>query len=104
MQKTEQNFATNNARQAWQGLENITGCSLKKGTNINVDLEELNDFYARFGDRTNKWSYPETDQDHYQHQVTFNPEEVCKQFHSVNSRKAAGSDGLSSNVIKLCAE
>ena len=102
--KIEQNFATNNARQAWQDLKNLTGYSLKKDTNINVHLEELNDFYARFDDRTNKWSYPETDQSHYQYQITFNPEEVCKQFRSVNSRKAAGPDGLSSNVIKLCAE
>ena len=102
--KIENQFKSNDTKQAWRGLETITGYSTKKSPNINVDINELNKFYARFDDPKVIREFPEDNSREDTDVVVFSPEEVCKQFRSVNPRKAAGPDGVSSSVIKNCAE
>ena len=103
-QKLEENFKNNNTRQAWISLKQITGYSMKKVPNISVDIDDLNGFYARFDDSRIKRKYPEVGSIEDVTSVYFSPNEVKKQFMSVNPRKASGPDGVSSRVIKLCAE
>ena len=69
-----------------------------------MDIDELNKFYARFDDARVTRVYPEGNSNSDQGIIAFSPEEVRRQFQSVNPWKAAGPDGVNSNVVKHCAE
>ena len=73
--KIEGNFQSNDNKQAWIGLKNLTGYSTKKQLNINVDIDELNKFYARFDDARVTRVYPEGNSISDQGIIAFSPEE-----------------------------
>lgn len=108
--KLEQHFTKNNAREAWKGLNTITGKGVKKSTpavsDVNQFADDLNKFYARFDSEDaaseveklkNSLCESNNKQD-----LVINVSEVEKQFKTLNSRKSAGPDKISPILLKLC--
>ena len=74
----------------------------------NLDLDELNDFYARFDtadlsgemENTNMvLNRSKTDEEN----IIFRENETYLLFHRINERKACGPDGMKGKVLKSCA-
>ena len=106
--KIENLFKTD-SKSAWAGLRGLTGMSKSKNTpdveNPEIFCNELNKFFARFDTHdfsgvrrviTNFLGSREAEP------ITVTEEAVSKSLRSVKIGKAAGPDGISSSVIKLC--
>ena len=110
-EKVENQFKTNNSRQAWQGVKNMIGCSKKSSTISTSDdqkyAEDLNAFYARFDTRdysSERKAVVDKIKNEYCENIIFSPETVKLHFSHLNVRKAPGPDGLSGMVLKKCCE
>ena len=110
--KVEDLLKSNRSRDAWQGLNLLSGRKQKPGSiqpeNDTVFATELNDFYARFDSRDETTemskitkSIREKLPSHSPIQVT--TEEVERSFRKQKQRKAAGPDGISGRVVRMCS-
>ena len=101
--KVESQFNASNMRRMWQGLQSITDCKMKTSPVADIDVllpDNLNNFFARFEDNTVPLTRPATKAC----RLSFNMANVSKTFQLVNPRKAAGPDGISSRVLRACAD
>ncbi|XP_073772589.1 uncharacterized protein [Danio rerio] len=103
--KIEGYLHSNNSRQVWQGIQNITNYR-PNPRSVGVDntlAEELNCFFARFEQQSaeeatlHSLSNPS-------HVFTVEEDDVRKVLRTVNPRKAAGPDGITGRVLKDCAD
>ena len=105
--KVEQQFCTNNPKQAWEGLNRMMGRERKEPVDNFMDLPFLNDlnsFYGRFDSPGNKakcnavlTNTPQTTTIH------LSVEEVRHCLSRTNPHKAPGPDGLRGRALKACA-
>ena len=112
--KLEDNFSKNNSKQAWQGLQHITGYKLKsptlqKSNDTDKLCNDLNHFYNRFNDDSDidkiKCTLKELTDLSNSNNDSLNVEEkqVLEQFLKLNSKKAAGPDHIAPYILKSCA-
>lgn len=103
--KIEDHFHSNNSKQVWLGVRNITNHKTRpKAVSGNAALaEELNCFFARFEQTAPEAiiSLPPVNSN-YIFSVT--EHDVRQVLRSVNPRKAAGPDDVSGRVLKDCAD
>jgi hypothetical protein len=104
--KIEQQFSSHNASAVWKGLQTITQYK-QKATISNDDPtlpDKLNHFYARF-DRLNTTSMPPTNNSGVcDPPFVVQESDVRKLLRRQNVKKASGPDGVSSSVLKQCAD
>lgn len=104
--KIEGYLKSNNAKDAWKGLKNITGY-VNKSSKLPSDDEEklasdLNYFYARFEkDASEIIPVPQANPD--SPSIVLSVENVRKCLKSVKAHKASGPDNISSKVLKECS-
>ena len=112
-QKVEGLFKENNTKAAWKGLKELTGQS--KCNNKEIDIirelgsaDRLNSFYGRFDTRDFS---KEREQLKSTLEATVNntnfelPKNlVQKALNKIQTRKAAGPDGLNTKVLKSCRQ
>ena len=105
--KIEENFASQNSRELWQQLQQITNYkpAAKAADALVMNLpDSLNDFYSRF-DKKNTTPPPCTGKPS-QCDPPFTVEEVAvrRLFSHLNGRKATGPDNISPRLLKNCAD
>ena len=107
--KIENLFKTNNSKDAWKGLKQLSGfgskCCLPEPDDIHLYVNELNAFYARFDDKDfhnacidmlnliDGQMYP---------RIVLSEEEVVHALNRAKPGKASGPDKICSRVIKTC--
>lgn len=107
MRRIDDHLTDNDPRQVWQGGRHITNFKGSNPTTANADAllaEKLIRFFAVLrlkGPNLNTPSPPATNTE--THALTVQEHEVRRAHRSVNSRKAAGPDGLPQKVLKACA-
>jgi hypothetical protein len=102
-EKVESQFNGSNTRRMWQGLQSITDYKKKTSpvADINILLpDKLNNFFALFEDNT----VPLTRTSTKACGLSFSVANVSKTFKRVNPRKTAGPDGITSRVLRACAD
>ena len=110
--KLEGYFKINRTRDAWHGLNKITGYKTKSTTSLDTTdtniCDNLNAFYARFNREEHSHSAQELkdtlssqDSENVTHIQT---EEVRKSFKSLNANKACGPDNIQPRILKTCAD
>ena len=98
--KVELQFNGSDTRGMWQGLQSITDYK-KKTSPVAVLLpDRLNNFFAHFEDNTVPLTWPATKACGLSLSMA-NVNKTCK---CVNPRKAACPDGISSHVLRACAD
>ena len=102
--KLEAQFESGDVRTTWQGLRTITDYRGRARTVETPSASlpgELNTFYARFesGGTTQPLPAPPVDTS----PLTILEADVRRAFQRVNTRKAAGPDGIPGRVLKACA-
>ncbi len=110
-EKVERQFRTNNLKDAWQGLKQLSGYQTKqKISEQNITKEyanELNTFFARFdihnfeNNNANLRSLLSNTNDR---RIEISLKEVCNSLKRVKTGKACGPDGVSARVLKSCRE
>ncbi len=105
--KVEEQFNTNNARNMWQGINNITGFKGNKLATVNNATslpDELNHFYARFEahNTTHTESAPAAAAEEVS-ALSISVADVTRSFWRLNIRKAVGPDGIPGRVLQACA-
>lgn len=103
--KLESQFQHGSSRSLWRGLSNITDYRTPSPRMGNVDAslaDELNIFYARFEAAANHISG--TNSMHAERAGEVNTFTISEHDVRVNTRKAAGPDGISGRVLKPCAD
>ena len=111
--KIEDHFKENNMKDVWNGMRLMsgfnTGCSKSKQLPDNsVEYaNDLNNFYNRFdkhdfsvehsGIRNSLFNRP------INNMLKITEAEVCREFSKKDPSKAAGPDGLSPKILKLCS-
>ncbi len=103
--KVEEQFNTNNARNMWQGINNITDFKGNKSSTVNIAAslpDELNLFYARFEahNTAHTESAPAAEE---VSAISISVADVTRSFKWVNIHKAVGPDGISGRVLRACA-
>jgi hypothetical protein len=117
--KVEEHFTGNNMKKAWEGLSimsgfkgNKGGGSVEKSSATQMDVNELNQFYARFDkhdfsderenirEKLTSASGPTEGES----PIVVTEEEVLRGLKGVNASKAGGPDGMRPRVLKHCAE
>ena len=107
--KIESHFKQGNTKATWSGIKKITGYS-KPHFPIpsNLDLNELNQFYARFD--TIDFSTFIADEriklivsKNVDGCLVISENGTRKEFLNVNANKAKGLDGLTGKILKTCA-
>ena len=114
-QKLESQFQQSGSRSLWQGLRTMTDCRTPSSGSMNADAslaDELNIFYARFeaaahsanGDSSANSAIGSTHEEHAGKDNAFiiSEHDVRKAFRRVNTRRAAGPDGITGRVLKAC--
>ncbi|XP_051717819.1 uncharacterized protein LOC127495187 isoform X2 [Ctenopharyngodon idella] len=108
-QRIEEDFSNNsNPWRMWQGIRVITDYKKKNdiqhlSSNNNAYLaEELNSFFARFEKDNNQFPV------HFKltgnsHPLVLHTQEVRQALNNINTRKAAGPDGVHGRVLQACA-
>ena len=105
----EVHFTHNDPRRIWQDIQHLTDykTSNHKTADANASLaEELNCFFARFEVRaaasaeTVTSSTPASSS----HTLMVQEHEVRRELRAVNTRKAAGPDGVTGRVLRECAD
>ena len=107
--KIESHFKQGNMKKTWSGIKKIMGYSKPKSpVTSNLDLNELNQFYARFD--TIDFSTEIVDErmelnvsKNVNGCLVISENEKRKEFLKVNAKKAKGPDGLTSKILKTCA-
>ncbi|KAI5629002.1 gastrula zinc finger protein XlCGF28.1-like [Silurus asotus] len=111
--KLESQFQQGGSRSLWQGLRTITDYKTPSSRMVNADAslaDELNTFYARFEAAANHASGASgTTSVHAEragevNTFTISEHDVRRAFKRVNTRKAAGPDGITGRVLKACAD
>ncbi|KAI5628979.1 hypothetical protein C0J50_2468 [Silurus asotus] len=111
--KLESQFQQGGSRRLWQGLRTITDYKTPSSRLVNTDaslVDELNTFYARFEAAANHASGASgTTSVHAEragelNTFTISEHDVRRAFKRVNTRKAAGPDGITGRVLKACAD
>ena len=110
--KLEANFSEGNySRQAWKGLQAITGYKTKPKSFSNISsadanelCDNLNTFYARFDSKDNYSTLIDEletvcDNDN---PIDISEHEVRLLFKELNSRKSPGPDNISLLLLKSC--
>ncbi|CDQ76546.1 unnamed protein product [Oncorhynchus mykiss] len=101
--KVESQFNGSDTRGMWQGLQSIMDFKKKTSPVTDQDVllpDRLNNFFARFEDNTVPLTRPATKTCGF----SFTAANVNKTFKRVNPRKAAGPDGISSRILRACAD
>ena len=108
--KLEANFSEGNSRQAWKGLQAITGYKTKPRSFSNISsadakelCDNLNTFYARFDSKDNYSTLIDEletvcDNDN---PIDISEHEVRLLFKELNSRKSPGPDNISPLLLKV---
>ena len=107
--KIESHFKQGNMKEPWTGIKKITGYSKPKSPlPSNLDLNELNQFYARFD--TIDFSTEIADErmelnmsKNVDECLVISENETRKEFLNVIANKAKGPDGLTGKILKTCA-
>ncbi|KAI5100952.1 hypothetical protein C0J45_9938 [Silurus meridionalis] len=111
--KLESQFQNGGSRILWQGLRTITDYKTPSSKMVNADAflaDELNTFYARFEAAANHASGASgTTSMHAEragevNTFTISEHDVRRAFKRVNTRKAAGPDGITGRVLKACTD
>ncbi|KAL0199448.1 hypothetical protein M9458_007988, partial [Cirrhinus mrigala] len=114
--KLESQLQQNNSRSLWQGLRTITDYKAPTSGMMNADVtlaDELNTFYARFEaaakdakDANASGANGCRHEDTASTGNTFiiSEHDVRRAFKRVNTRKAAGPDGISGRILRACAD
>ncbi|KAI5608749.1 gastrula zinc finger protein XlCGF28.1-like, partial [Silurus asotus] len=111
--KLESQFQQGGSRSLWQGLRTITDYKTPSSRMVNADAslaDELNTFYARFEAAANHANGASgTTSAHAEragevNTFTMSEHDVRRAFKRVNTRKAAGPDGITGRVLKACAD
>ncbi|KAI5106658.1 gastrula zinc finger protein XlCGF28.1-like [Silurus meridionalis] len=111
--KLESQFQHGGSRSLWQGLRTITDYRTPSSRMVNMDAslaDELNTFYARFEAAANHASGASGKTSVHAERAgevnmfTISEHDVRKAFKRVNTRKAAGPDGITGRVLKACAD
>ena len=107
--KLERNFESGNSREAWRGLQAITGYKRKPNVTLSSDPRELcdnlNQFYARFD-----VDVPHENINHLKKTLprdenfSIDHKDVVNLFAGLNVRKASGPDNISPLILKNCAD
>ena len=90
-------------RHMWQGLQTVTDYKRKTSHVTETDVllpDRLNKFFAHFEDNTVPPTWPATKDCG----LSFSVADVSKPFKRVNPCKAAGPDGITSCVLRACAD
>ncbi|XP_056290461.1 uncharacterized protein LOC130206479 [Pseudoliparis swirei] len=103
-------------RRLWQGLRTITNYQSRPRAMVSADAslaDDLNSFYARFEASNNSASSPANNNTVSvaevsstagdEHTLSVTEHSVRRALLRVNTRKAAGPDGISGRVLKTCA-
>ncbi len=104
--KIEQ-FNTNNARNMWQGINNISGFKGNKPATVNIAAflsDELNNYYAR--SEAHNTAHTTSDPTAAAEEVSplsIYVADLTRSFIRVNIRKAVGPDGITGRVLRSCA-
>ena len=103
--KIEDHLDSNNSRQVWQGVQQLTNYRTTIGA-VEGDAtlaEELNTFFARFEAEPPEaaTSHPTV---HSSFTLTVEEHDVRRTLRAINPRKAAGPDGVTGRVLKDCAD
>ena len=101
--KVELQFNSSDTGRKWQGLQSIRDYKKKTSPVADTDIllpDKLNNLFARFEDNTVPLTWPTTKTC----RLSFTAANVSKTFKRVNARKAAGPDGISSRILRACAD
>jgi len=96
-------------RSLWQGLRTITDHSGRTPSTVSADTslaDDLNSFFVRFeaSNNTASGTVAEVSSIHWdEHALSLTKHDVRRALMRVNTRKAAGPDGISGRVLKTCA-
>ncbi|KAI2645161.1 RNA-directed DNA polymerase from mobile element jockey [Labeo rohita] len=103
-QKIENHFNNSDPRRAWQGIRHITGQNNSSSlTNSSAtEAEELNQFISRFEVKRSGTTISQASAANSQTFV-IQPAEVTRILCKINTRKAAGPDGIPGRVLRVCA-
>lgn len=103
-EKIENYVSDNDPRRVWQGLQHLTNYQGRKKevttTNDALLADELNNYFSRFETNNLSNSFPSVVTD--LPALTVQQHEVRQVFKAVNTRKAAGPDGVPGKVLKAC--
>ncbi|KAK3506928.1 hypothetical protein QTP70_031211 [Hemibagrus guttatus] len=115
--KLESQFHQSGSRSLWQGQRTITDYRTPSSRTVNVDAslaDELNTFYARFEAAAHSANGISSANSTIgsMHVENAGEENACiilehdvrKAFRRVNTRKAAGPDGITGRILKACAD
>lgn len=103
--RIEEHFWNSDPQCMWQGIQDISDYKPTITTPQTDDislLDELNNFYARFDRETQEAATKVVlPADHQP--ITLSPTDVCAALSRTNARTAAGPDGISEHVLRVCA-
>ena len=109
--KLENQFKSNNTKEAWKGLELVT--QYKPGSKSLSDDQEdlpdkLNTFYGRFDTTDNTQEIDNVKNTIHSSSdkgtITITNSDVYKHFKSLNPRKSKGPDGVSPKLLRICSQ
>ncbi len=110
-ERIESHFQLNDSRGMWQGLKTICSSGNNSSAEVRADpllAEELNTFYGRFECNGRSVILPistsGSSRQSSDHVITMSEDEVRRELKRVNVRKAAGPDGITSHVLRSCAD
>ncbi|XP_062844896.1 uncharacterized protein LOC134303416 [Trichomycterus rosablanca] len=118
-EKIETQFQQSDSRTLWQGLRTITDYRSPPSRLVSADASlatELNTFYARFEAAAGNANSAndaisatgvtsmQTELVGTQRPLIIRESDVRRAFRRVNTRRAAGPDGIAGRVIKACAD
>ena len=106
--KVQKGFETNSTRNAWKGLQTITGCSKQISAsasqeNAQDQSNKLNIFYSRFEDSTNMTTHIDISKPGENGVMPVSETNIRNSLKRLNTNKAAGPEIISSRLLKLCA-
>ena len=102
-QKIEDLFSSSDPRQAWQGIRHITRQNNNSSTTSGsaLEAEQLNRFFARFEVEGMTTTSPAPDTN--SQTLVLQAADVIRPLRRINTRKAAGPDGVPGRVFRDCA-
>ena len=104
-QRIEEHFEGNNPRSMWRGIRTITDykSSVQQVSQDPSLPDTLNSFFARFDSGSRETvQLPWTEAEHQPPVLQLH--QVSSTLRRINHNKAAGPDGVSGRVLKLCAD
>ena len=105
-QKLETCLETNNSRDLWSGIQKITNYKRSSPPLDETDRtlpDQLNQFYARF-DQDNTDPPPAISHDVRESPLKIQEYQVKLEINKLNIKKAAGPDGITPRLLKVCRD